>query len=190
MSRFTHTQHGQLALACSETHKHTNVSKRTSESVRKPRRRLRLSSKHQKEMVCVCRFVCVFSHTHVLTSSVHSRDSAALHFKENHRGTTVENYMKQDTKLVMGEWMEVGGHGKLSRTMAPQSGNTQNTKNKRKKKKRQQRWPRKDTKHQKHQHTDMKKDTQCNQKQRHSESLPLQSQKTASSLPTCPRKKK
>lgn len=54
------------------------------------------------------RFVCVFSHTHVLTSSVHSRDSAALHFTESHRGTTVENYMKQDTKLVMGEGMQRG----------------------------------------------------------------------------------
>ena len=51
-------------------------------------------------------YVCAFSYTHVVNIFLHSRDSAALHFTQNHRGTTVENYMKRDTKLVMSEGLE------------------------------------------------------------------------------------
>lgn len=65
-----------------------------------------MPANHKEELYPIYRetlyvHVCMY-----LTSSVHSRDSAALHFNHNHRGTTVENYMKQDTKLVMGEGLE------------------------------------------------------------------------------------
>jgi len=59
------------------------------------------------------------------TYSVHSRDPAALHFTQNHQGTTVENDMKQDTKLSDGRGPEgKGGKGDVRKKIKWNNGST------------------------------------------------------------------
>lgn len=96
------------------------------------------------------------------------------------QGATVENYMKQEKNLVMGEGLEGGGrlaggwgvHGKLIQTKAPVEREYVKTPSKR-----QPRWSGNNTERQEQQHADMEKNSQRNQKQRHGTLCPCRARR-------------